>query len=1020
MYLYETIQALSESDFYNDGNKFEIINYDACVMGNVEMIVALSSFTDYYIGAAEEEPVYGQYYTEWLNVIKDNPSMNGYEIGKKIADDYCNHAKKDGEWLWTLSVIDIKNFRERILPNLERISEILISEAGTKNPVNNYYNFYDELYSIGAAYEYAKDIQIDLYDFGNFMGALSCIQTEDDIATPDEIKSCINKYTQYSLNILNALNDRDNSSDDVIYYANKWAKNTPANGRNVRDLNGRLFKADIEEGSTNASGLNIFFPTDNIYRVSDYVYYMSMAADMMPDGAEKTFMNNYISAIAYYGIISSVCHVVTSMINDGDTDITYDDVKSALDDDYIWEDFYGVAEYLIQKGSFASDSDVRNYISDIISQVVSETLTAENISAKQVRDTEGNIKGYKVFLSDVSPHSLGSIFNCFDVSVAPNDLCFKMNLSYYDYSYVQRNRYFPDGFGYTSDYNNGERDYSSYILDYYDDKDVIYQRAIADDSSVFDMKDLKKTIFVVVDDEGLYKPAKVMFTNNEHTEAYIPILVQNDYHIYYYYYLYISLQDGEWRIDGISSNIASSGERNYISMDEIPPYDYESNYTTVSEMTDVSGYTVTLPLSNCSTADASKEYFGMSVREIELNEMPEGTSTENMYMITDLFGGKVLFSDLISKAGLDAENGDFITDLSTADVLVAEAVYNGDKQQPDVTVKIGDNTLTCGTDYRVLYDGSKDVGEAKLMVIGMGRYTGIIYADYVITDAGIAPVTIKVTNHAGEPVKDCGIKITDSDEVLYTGEDGTVSVKLAYGDYSYMVTETPALYKADDTAYPFTISRENVGGIVLTAVVHTPSDAVVENEIPAGCEEGGSFDEVVYCGECSTELAREHISTDALGHNLSFVAEVHPTKTEAGCRAHYKCLRCGELFEDADGKIKIADPSSLIISPMDEEETQQESSEEYSEPETEAPQESTESESEPETEQQTKDVEPVTQPQTQPQSQSVEPVTQPQSQPHGGNTPSTGDNHSVALYLMLIMMSVVVFGVVNKRRAYRK
>ena len=552
------------------------------------------------------------------------------------------------------------------------------------------------------------------------------------------------------------------------------------------------------------------------------------------------------------------------------------------------------------------------------------------------------------------------------------------------------------------------------------DKDVIYQRAIADDSSVFDMKDLKKTIFVVVDDEGLYKPAKVMFTNNEHTEAYIPILVQNDYHIYYYYYLYISLQDGEWRIDGISSNIASSGERNYISMDEIPPYDYESNYTTVSEMTDVSGYTVTLPLSNCSTADASKEYFGMSVREIELNEMPEGTSTENMYMITDLFGGKVLFSDLISKAGLDAENGDFITDLSTADVLVAEAVYNGDKQQPDVTVKIGDNTLTCGTDYRVLYDGSKDVGEAKLMVIGMGRYTGIIYADYVITDAGIAPVTIKVTNHAGEPVKDCGIKITDSDEVLYTGEDGTVSVKLAYGDYSYMVTETPALYKADDTAYPFTISRENVGGIVLTAVVHTPSDAVVENEIPAGCEEGGSFDEVVYCGECSTELAREHISTDALGHNLSFVAEVHPTKTEAGCRAHYKCLRCGELFEDADGKIKIADPSSLIISPMDEEETQQESSEEYSEPETEAPQESTESESEPETEQQTKDVEPVTQPQTQPQSQSVEPVTQPQSQPHGGNTPSTGDNHSVALYLMLIMMSVVVFGVVNKRRAYRK
>ena len=48
--------------------------------------------------------------------------------------------------------------------------------------------------------------------------------------------------------------------------------------------------------------------------------------------------------------------------------------------------------------------------------------------------------------------------------------------------------------------------------------------------------------------------------------------------------------------------------------------------------------------------------------------------------------------------------------------------------------------------------------------------------------------------------------------------------------------------------------------------VHTPREAVRENEIAATCVEGGTYDSVVYCTECSAEISRETVETEALGH----------------------------------------------------------------------------------------------------------------------------------------------------------
>ena len=51
---------------------------------------------------------------------------------------------------------------------------------------------------------------------------------------------------------------------------------------------------------------------------------------------------------------------------------------------------------------------------------------------------------------------------------------------------------------------------------------------------------------------------------------------------------------------------------------------------------------------------------------------------------------------------------------------------------------------------------------------------------------------------------------------------------------------------------------------------HTPAEPVTENEIPATCKDEGSYDEVVYCSDCSLELSRETKSV-AKSTNHTFV-----------------------------------------------------------------------------------------------------------------------------------------------------
>ena len=74
--------SLSISDMYDafsacrlikDGERFEILDFDACLMCSAEVIAALGGFADYFVGSAETEPGSGQEYYSWLTTLRLEP-----------------------------------------------------------------------------------------------------------------------------------------------------------------------------------------------------------------------------------------------------------------------------------------------------------------------------------------------------------------------------------------------------------------------------------------------------------------------------------------------------------------------------------------------------------------------------------------------------------------------------------------------------------------------------------------------------------------------------------------------------------------------------------------------------------------------------------------------------------------------------------------------------------------------------------------------------------------------------------
>lgn len=175
----------------------------------------------------------------------------------------------------------------------------------------------------------------------------------------------------------------------------------------------------------------------------------------------------------------------------------------------------------------------------------------------------------------------------------------------------------------------------------------------------------------------------------------------------------------------------------------------------------------------------------------------EGAASTSYKLPADLPAGtytyRVTFtSDYYSKS---AEITITVTPISLvgATVTVSNLTYNGNPQEPTVTVKLGDKTLSRDNDYTMKVTKQTDAGSYKLTIKGGGNYSG----------------EIKDVEWKIEPMKIDSVKVSSDISKVY---DGTAEINMSANEWAtalkfktlsaYDIVNVPSdAYTISDTSF---------------------------------------------------------------------------------------------------------------------------------------------------------------------------------------------------------------------------
>lgn len=88
LWLMEIDQALADARAKTGLDKFEVIGFDACLMGMLEVYTAIAPHARYAVASEETEPLLGWAYTSFLERLTANPAMSGAELTRAVVEGY--------------------------------------------------------------------------------------------------------------------------------------------------------------------------------------------------------------------------------------------------------------------------------------------------------------------------------------------------------------------------------------------------------------------------------------------------------------------------------------------------------------------------------------------------------------------------------------------------------------------------------------------------------------------------------------------------------------------------------------------------------------------------------------------------------------------------------------------------------------------------------------------------------------------------------------------------------------------
>ena len=760
--------------------RFDIVNFDACLMSSVEIAATLSECADYLILSPETEPGFGQEYVTWLDALAKAPDMNGYALGKIVVDAmiafYEDEASEGYRQDGTLAVINTKNFRERMVAPITELFRTMERELTQIGKFNALLNFEDELRSQTATYQYAYDSLLDIGNFAEHLGM--CISEVNNTDQSGDFEALRNSYTDIAEAIKRVLCDNDGSEDDVIYSAATATMTRPVKTKIAfaRDENGKPQRVETMA----PSGLSVFFSPVSL-EVMDYIVAIDEMCEVVEDQAIRDMLRALEVASMRYLLAEVSGLSVATLREEGVENVYYKTVRDkwqeATDRDYgeiyKYQEQFGIKADIT--GLSASDWDI--YVSTIIdllnqySDVDTETwlalLTAQQSS--QVIDCEraaaigvdrtgdGVEDAYRVTI----PAPLNLIRDVytrvsFDVGGDDDDeewAFFKMFLGLPDYINIARVHGNPVQEEIVN-YVSWGMNLGMGVRNLFDRTDCAYELPTSVDRW-----------YEILDSDGIGHVISVDEVDLSQTQDLkIPVIV---------HFTEPRPDGSDWNEDGFLiygdghfKGFQPSGEFNpMISLNNSAFYG-ATIQTAALLSANIFGFSIELfqeisnpfALSGESDGDRGMKLVMTPMEDIKDLADVELTSVTN---VVDLYGREHDISAAVQAAREESAAGNVTYSIEAAEITVPDAVFNRRLQTPEVTVKIGDKVLTPDEDYELIAVEMLKAGTQELKLFGMGDYVGYTTATFTIVPAESTVQVVETV--AGSDLADADVTVLTVD-----------------------------------------------------------------------------------------------------------------------------------------------------------------------------------------------------------------------------------------------------------------
>src|SRR6266498_2713569 len=181
----EIVSSLEQIRQNTGIDKFELITFDACLMGQLEVFGSLYPYANYMVASEEVIPAYGWSYAAWLGQLAQNPAMDGSGLSQSIVSTYVindtllTEARTSAEEIaqeestTTLSAVqsaripDVIGAMNQFVSAIASIDQGLVAEARTYT--RSYYSIFGE------------DVSPSFIDLDNFSQVLATLTDDSNI-----------------------------------------------------------------------------------------------------------------------------------------------------------------------------------------------------------------------------------------------------------------------------------------------------------------------------------------------------------------------------------------------------------------------------------------------------------------------------------------------------------------------------------------------------------------------------------------------------------------------------------------------------------------------------------------------------------------------------------------------------------------------------------------------------------------------------------------------------------------------